>query len=142
MTYPPLSKWKCDKCHTLIETAQEGYTTWRDDDQGRPTGFKIVHQGACDTRLDASSVALPGFLGADGMAHLTSLLTYGPLRSDGGHRGVADIDEFMDFFRRLQLPYYEEARPNFSHHDVIDEYRDATEVRPYLEDALKDIASR
>ena len=58
------------------------------------------------------------------------------------HCGVNDFDEFVDFIRRVQTPFYEQARRHFSNEDVLDEYCDSNEHLPYLPEELKDIITK
>ena len=52
------------------------------------------------------------------------------------HPALKDFDEFADYFRRFQLPHYEEARRNFRNHNVLNDYDDANEILPYTEEHL------
>ena len=45
---------------------------------------------------------------------------------------VLDINELVDFIRRVQTPYYEEARQHFNDPDVLERLSDSNEVYPYL----------
>jgi len=55
---------------------------------------------------------------------------------------VGDIDAYVDLVRRLQTPYYEEARARFGEEDVANWLSDANEHYPYLPETLKRIADR
>jgi len=110
--------------------------------------FKIVHQsgvngqGGCDPGARAgyvSNLNLPILLGEDGLAYLLSMLSAGPLK--GGGITVSDLDGFVDLTRRLQTPWYEQARARFGDEDVKTDLADANEVFPYLPETLKKIAS-
>jgi hypothetical protein len=68
-----------------------------------------------------------------------SWLSAGPLREDGGIR-VADMDEYVDLVRRVQTPYYEEARPRFGDEKTYHWLGDANEYYPYLPKTLQRIA--
>jgi hypothetical protein len=107
--------------------------------------FKIVHKtidGArrCDPGYPAS-LDLMHFLGTDGLAMLLSWLSIGPIKG-GGRPSIAvtDLDEFVDFVRRVQTPYYEEARPRFGDGKTLDWLSDANEYSPYRPDTLRKIA--
>lgn len=140
MSYKPLTKWRCDRCGDLIESAQKAYVTWSTLSAGAGD-FTIIHQGKCDDGRKHSSAALEDFLGADGLARLTAMMSYGPLRGGEHKPSIADMDEFTDFIRRVQLPHYEEARPYFGAEDVRSDLSDSNEVRPYRQDILQRIAS-
>lgn len=49
------------------------------------------------------------------------------------------LDGFIDFFRRVQLPYYEEARPRLATREVYEDWSDASEIAPYLQTSLRRI---
>jgi hypothetical protein len=73
---------------------------------------------------------------------LLSFLSLGTIKNNLGDKGnikVKDLDEFIDFFRRLQTPFYEEARIKFGSEEILDRFSDASEVRPYQQDALQNI---
>src|SRR5262249_32907976 len=109
----PLTSWTCDVCGDVIERVEEGYVVWKSDG-AKAADFKIIHQGKCDHERDDhnASAALADFLGDNGLAYILSFLSAGPVQSALGRRPhceITDFDEFVDFFRRVQLPYYEEA---------------------------------
>lgn len=137
----PFSSWKCDVCGEKIEAVDDGYVIWHDTVNDGPHDFHVIHQSRCDDGKHHSSGALRDFLGADGLAKLTSMMSYGPLKGDEPGK-LQHLAEFTDIFRRMQLPYYEEARQNFNLDSVRDDFSGATEVRPYMQDCLKDIAER
>lgn len=143
MTTPPLTTWRCDVCGQLIASADDGYVTWRHDEDHKDLGFKIIHRGQCDDKQDPSSEPLKDFLGSSGLARLLSFLSAGPLQRARGHKPymqVGDMDGFVDFMRRVQTPFYEEARQKFKTDKVKDDYSDANEVLPYLPEYLERIA--
>lgn len=142
--YQPLTKWRCDVCGELIEGIDRGYVIWRGTSKsGGPYEFKIIHQAKCDDNSYTSSGALNDFVGADGLAKLLSFLSVGPLKTAQGQstRVVGDLDELVDFIRRVQTPYYEEARQRFSEEKVLEHFSDSNEVAPYLQSRLKSIAA-
>lgn len=107
----PLTQWYCDVCGEKIEKAEDGYVVWGHDpeDSLLDKGFKIIHWGKCDDNRLPSSAALPDFLGADGLINLTRFLSIGTILCSHGQGRtsamVADINEFADFMRRVQIPY-------------------------------------
>jgi len=133
----PLTIWYCDVCGEPITDPARGYVVWTHDHQGRDTGFKIIHQGKCDDSLNPSSCALPDLLGPNGLNYLLAKMSYGPLATSSKPTGPADLDEFVDLVRRLQLPHYEEARRKFSSDAVKDHFSGSNEIRPYMQDALQ-----
>ena len=137
MEMKPLTSWKCDKCGEAV-SAEEGYVIW--DGSGSPSDFHIIHQGRCDNKSLAYSQALQEFLGADGLAHLTSMISYGPAHLGRGKPESPEADSYIDFFRRVQLPFYEEARAAFNDAEVRANYDDSSESRPYMQDVLQRLA--
>lgn len=146
----PLEEFYCDTCGELIESPEEGYVVWKNNDELKDHGFIIIHQGKCDPgrRGSASrdrypcSLPLTDFLGVKGLVLLTSFLSLGKVKANLKQDNVikvADVDQFIDFFRRVQVPYYEEARTKFKEPELLDWYSDANEILPYLEDTLKSI---
>ncbi len=144
----PLTAWNCDTCHGPIDVVGMGLVTWRDSPQGRHD-FRIVHKVSCDPGKEhgfIGSLDLPFLLGVDGLVAITSLASLGPLHAGPGGTpradGIANIDEFVDLLRRLQLPYYEQARPFFA--DQQDRLLDdgMNETFAYLPSTLQRIAER
>ena len=141
--YKPLSRWRCDMCRGMIEDHGEGYVLCCENKDGHAGGFKIVH---CRHRPGQASdaIALPKLLGHDGAAKLLSWLSVGPVmiaNSDGETKGcrVADLDAFVDLFRRLQTPYYEEARASLSDGEILSDLADVDEVFPYTQGILREL---
>jgi hypothetical protein len=140
----PLTVWYCDVCGDRI-AAKDGYVVWKTTDDLKSSGFKIIHQGRCDRRDYPASAALSDFLGPEGVAQLLAFLSLGPIKRRIGqkpHADAKDMDEFVDFFRRVQTPYYEEARRLFHTQEVLDDYYDSNEVAPYLPDYLESMIKK
>lgn len=137
----PLTRWYCDHCHEAIDAPARAYVIWRYDAQQRDTDFRIIHQKQCDRKDFAASAPLADFLSTEGLTRLLSVLSYGPLK-EGPNPGVGSIDEFVDFVRRCQVPYYEEARRKFREQTVQEYYADANEVLPYRPDSLQKIIEK
>lgn len=148
----PLTTWKCDKCGEKTVTADNGYVIW-DGTVEKERDFRIIHKAVCDDRRFTSSLPLSDFLGPLGVAKLTSFLSLGifinqtwseeRLQANSAIR-IADMDQFMDFFRRVQLPYYEEARPilRAPSEEVAEMLCDSSEVAPYIPHNLKSLIER
>lgn len=138
----PLEQFYCDVCGELIENVAQGYVVYRAENY-RDCDFKIIHQSRCDDRSYPKSVALEDFLGARGLIILTGYLSPGPIIINAQHpesdHSPKSLDEFTDFFRRVQVPYYEEARRQFNHPGLLEEYHDHNELSPYFEDTLRKI---
>lgn len=127
----PLKQFICDECNQVINTPKEGYVEWESgfDEKDKPfsRGFRIVHippsspykhnpegcykYGKSRYRSD---IDLESFLKS---AHqeMFSRLDKGrfldPTNSEGCK--ISNFREFVEFFRRLTVPYYEEARLYF-----------------------------
>lgn len=137
MPTKPLTHWKCDNCGEIVDSAH-AYVVWNFA-QLEERGHSIIHRGKCDNGRKEMSAPLKDFLGLDGLAKLTSLMAAGiagPVRTTS----IGNMREFVDFFRRVQLPHYEEARDKLRTDEVREEFRDASEVVPYLQDTLKRLA--
>jgi hypothetical protein len=73
------------------------------------------------------------------MALLLSWLSGGPM-SEAGHNRVGDLDAYVDLVRRVQTPWYEQARSLFQAEKTQHWLGDANEYRPYQPDVLRKIA--
>lgn len=143
----PLEVWTCDTCGDEIDSVAVGVVIWRSlDPFPKAGGFKIVHQDRCDPGNSGGytlSSPLADFLGHDGLAMLLTFLSLGPLHEPSERMPqIVDFDEFVDFVRRVQTPWYEEARACFDDWEVREDYWDANEYGPYVSESLKRIAKR
>ncbi|MFC0115663.1 hypothetical protein [Kibdelosporangium aridum] len=115
----PLQSWRCDTCRSPIDDATLGIVTWRHDDDGCYLDFRIVHKNMNGLQCDPGSengfidsLEIVNFLGPAGLGELLSWISTS--RAGGARaRGVVDLEAYGDLVRRLQLPFYEEARPFF-----------------------------
>ena len=127
----PLTVWYCDVCGKPIRDQKDGYVVWQSaGDTGSPS-FKIIHQTGCDHGDTNSSAALGDFLGVDGLNHLLSFLSTNPVTTATDrtlHTNIRNFGLFVDFFRRVQLPYYEEARLAFEHPDYLEQAKEQGET--------------
>jgi hypothetical protein len=140
-----MNYWICDACGQEIEKVNDGYVIWEWDDQHREHGFQIIHQGKCDDSSKSLSMPLSHFLGDKGTQSLLSMLSIGKAKIELGQKpseGVKDLDEWVDFFRRVQTPGYEQARRLFSHPEIKEYLHDANETWPYLPENLKAIVEK
>lgn len=140
--HTPLTKWYCDICDEVIEDIAKGYVVWKNNDDRRDYSFRIIHQSKCDPRdVYPCSSALEDFVGPDGLSNLLANLSLGPFKNRAGdmETGVVDMNEYVDFIRRVQLPYYEEARRYFDEEDLVDRMSDANELYPYRVEQLRAI---
>ena len=136
----PLEQWICDRCGEIIKKPEDGYVVWKTDDSMREHSFHIIHQSICDNDPSFhASLALTDFLGERGRQWLLSTLSVGVVKKNLGQSSSplpVNMDEFVDFFRRVQTPYYEEARLKFNDRNVLEWFSDGNELTPYTKDAL------
>ena len=141
----PLTTWRCDVCGELIDSPESGYVIWKTDSNLLSHSIKIIHKIKCDLKDHHDSAALSDFLGESGLAYLLSKLSLGPIMKSMDQSSfcqVADMDEFVDFFRRVQTPFYEQARTKFGSAEVQSDFAGSNELYPYLPESLKSIADR
>lgn len=120
----PLTRWTCDICGTAITDPDVGLVVWPRSEARKFGGFKLVHKSisgrTCDPN-DGPSMQISDLVGERGQAWLLYFLSEGPMsqqaRLEAPHDEptpqprVSSLDEWVDLFRRLQVPWYEEARP-------------------------------
>lgn len=138
----PLKQWVCDACKEIIEKHEEGNVIWEEDYQGLCINFKITHNIRCNKNPHSKTIDIESLIGVNGISKLLAFLTPGPIRRSLGSTGqneISDFDNFVDLFRRLQVPHYEEARIKFSNFMLLDEFSDANEYSPYQSEILKQI---
>lgn len=141
----PLTSWYCDVCGDKIEEVSQGYVIWKSTDELKYHDFKIIHKTKCDLDDYPASAALEDYLGENGLSYLLSKLSIGPIKKSlgqGSHCQITETDEFVDFMRRVQTPFYEEARRYFSNHDLLDDLSDSNEVSPYITRELEKLIKR
>ena len=118
----PLKEWICDTCGGVIQSPEQGWLEWlkleADNGSYLASGFRIVHhflyspnkkskEGCYQHGPIAASMHLNEYTGADGLNYLLEMLRGG---GSGREIAVANLDEFIEIVRRLQIPHYEEAR--------------------------------
>lgn len=146
----PLNRWACDHCGDQITDPNLGLVVWRDEDRVAHD-FRVVHKSVhgrhCDPGAESgftSSTEISNFLGDLGQAKLLSFLSVGPVIAlqDGYRRTrVADLDQFVDLFRRFQTPWYEEARSQWDAEHTQHWLADASETYPYTPAVLQRVAT-
>ena len=147
---PAPDVWLCDICGEQIPSSGVGLVILRDSNQRPMHDFMIVHKTIdpwrCWDLAEAAgyraSVELNGCIGVAGLTNLLSWLSWGPVdaASQGRHHShVApeDLDDYVDLVRRLQVPYYEEARRRFGDQEVREELAGVNPVYPYTLDRLR-----
>lgn len=147
---PPLRQWICDECGEVIEEPSHGYVEWDErEGTGVGFGFRIVHHNLhsplkpdrnCYRYQAGSHLHLEHFLGADGILRLLALVDPGEFHIpdfDGPY--VENIREWVTFFRRLHVPYFEEARLYLSRAAASGEVGGVNEVALYQADTMERI---
>ena len=140
--HQPLTKWFCDNCGEVIENVDVGHVVWKRDQDLREYDFKIIHRKCDESNQFPCWDSLKDFLGPDGLSHLLSFLSLGPFLSRPGVSstlGLANNDQFVDLVRRVQLPYYEEARQYFLREGMTDRMAGENEMSPYRVESLREL---
>ncbi|MBU3090181.1 hypothetical protein KPL42_17040 [Clostridium gasigenes] len=144
----PLKKWYCDTCGEIVDKPEDGYVQFK---RCKENGlvyedFVIVHHKTKsplkNKRRDAcyiydSDSDLKSFLGDKGKVNLLSLLDPGPYHMPEFLQMTSNVRKWNDFFMRLQLPYYEEARRYLNRASSDGYFGDSNEVYIYMPESLK-----
>lgn len=148
MALVPLKQWYCDRCGRLIDDPEQGWVHWRCDDDRNVFDIEILHhltasprggqRGCYPVHLD-SDMPLTAMLGPRGIVELLSMVDAGAYHDpDGRNVGkVTDLRNWTEVFRRLHLPYYEEARRYFDQARHEGDLEGMSEVALYAEDTLR-----
>ena len=139
----PLTQFFCDSCNELIDTPADGYIEFDKNEQLQYNNFKIVHnEERCFQGL-ISSFELSRLLGSEGIGILSSWVHVGPITDPVGREKseYASVVEFAEFFKRLQLPYYEQAR-HYLKRAVESGYIDGNATGSHYPEGLKNIVSK
>ena len=144
----PLKQWICDVCGKPIETPEEGYVVWGTNQDGLVDKIRILHKNnrvneertGCDfDRRFSMSLPLEDFLGDEGKTNLLSLIDPGPDFTQEYKNRIADMRLYLETFRRLQFPYYEEARLYWNRARADGFFEGANEIKIYQPDFLQQI---
>lgn len=144
----PLKQWVCDVCGKIIETPDDGYVVWGENAEGKIDKIRILHKnnhvGNCKVGCDhdrrySMSLPLESFLGDEGKVHFLSMIDPGPDFREDYREHIADKRLLLETFRRLQLPYYEEARLYWDKARADGYFDGANEIRTYLPRTLKNL---
>jgi len=146
----PLQQWICDACGEVIESPEQGYVEWMETDD-KMHGFRIVHHALYSPRKRdgrncyyrnnelGGGTSLSDLVEVRGLLNLTSWVDVGEWHEpDYAEPDVRDLREWTTLFRRLHVPYYEQARL------CTEELRDlcgggANQIYLYLPETLKGI---
>lgn len=159
MKLQPLKQWICDHCEEVIEKPEHGCLEWLSwlsgQEKVQNNGFKIVHNyehsprkpvGSCyfyDTPpqgITKMNFSLNEFVGTPGMIYLLTFIDTGPFCEEpfnGPH--VEDLREWTELFRRLMLPFYEEARSYMKHANTDGFFKGSNEALIYFPNTLKEV---
>lgn len=142
----PLQQFKCDACGHIIERPEVGWVEWLagPTHSTKAHGFRIVHNSSrCQypSTRQVHDIHLVHLLGPDGLAALLVMLAPG---GNTGNReeGVASLNEWGEFVRRLHIPHYEEARQYWADAEADGFFAGPARHAPYSQATLLDILSR
>lgn len=146
----PLEQFYCDTCDELIEKPEHGWFEWikERDDEGNLINynFRICHHKRdCQELIKHPHVAdipLSDFIKERGIIRLLNFIDMGKtIINDSNYEGpmIKNYREFVEVFRRLTLPYYEEARRYWDIADSNGDHYGVNEVALYVPDRLKKI---
>ena len=94
----------------------------------------------CDhDRRYSMPLPLESFLGDEGKVHFLSMIDPGPDFREDYREHIADKRLLLETFRRLQLPYYEEARLYWDKAKADGYFDGANEIWTYLPRTLKNL---
>lgn len=146
----PLKNWYCDKCGSLIKNPEDGYVQFKKRCENGVVyeDFVIVHHYS-ESPLKGktkdgcyiydSDCSLTSFLGDEGKVRSLILLDQGEYLKANCFSGTSNFRKWNDFFKRLQVPYYEEARRNITR-AINDGYlNEEKEIQTLLPEELKNM---
>ncbi len=155
----PLKQFYCDECGEVIESPNDGFVEWleiQDKENGKITanGFRIVHRvtkspfqktsregcykyGKSDYRADNELY----YILEQSHQFIYSFLDLGFIHDSECRIGnrIVDYKSFVDFAKRLTIPYYEEARMYFAEALRDGQFSDSNEISLFTEKTLKSI---
>ncbi|WP_311276387.1 hypothetical protein [Methylobacterium sp. WCS2018Hpa-22] len=117
-----LRQWLCDSCREVIFSPEDAWVEWLGHRDGGRTGFRICHHQLATPEgfqsysiFDAASgrpnMHMNRLIGPNGLLRLMEMVEdQGSFSNSSGYRRVANMKEFLELMRRVQIPHYEEAR--------------------------------
>lgn len=157
----PLKQFVCDECGRVINSPKEGYVEWEQgtDENGKmfARGFRIVHAAYASPLKDKNKEGCYKYgnssyrndIGLDcflqyAHQYMYSFLNLGFLHDPQNEIGcqVENFPEFVDFFKRLTIPYYEEARLSFGQALADGIIADENEISLFTGNVLKSIVDK
>jgi hypothetical protein len=162
MKLQPLKQWICDSCGRVIAEPEHGCLEWlswlSEQSKVHNNGFKIVHHHEHSPRKPSGSCycydtppqgklkmdfPLSEFIGTPGIIHLLTFIDRGPFLEEpfqGPH--VEDLREWTELFRRITLPFYEEARLYMKRANTDGFFGESNEELIYFPSTLKEVIKR
>lgn len=149
----PLETFYCDTCGTLISELSHGFVEWNVTEGEEPLdfGWRIAHlmphspknsTVGCHKGL-AKSAPLKDFVGPDSQAQLLTFLDIGEhIKGSELRSSVRDLREFVEFVRRISIPFYEEARIYWDEAIEDNAFEGLDEIGPYTQNTLKALIER
>lgn len=112
-------QWFCDECGKLIERPEHGCLEWYLDSNDQTCGgFEIVHQkdhspngkGGCGGYHEGGSEPLRNLVGDNAIPGMLKFIDQAAEEPVFRGPRTHAFREWAEVFRRLTIPYYEEAR--------------------------------
>lgn len=157
----PLKQFICDTCGEIIEKPEDGYIEWRqfrnkETNMYEVKNFHIVHHISALPNKNLSmgcqhldfdnlhDMPLNSFIDENyKMANLLRFIDMGDIIiPDYKQTHVLDVRNFVETFRRLTIPYYEEARLYWNEAKDDGCFDGASEVVIYSVNLLKGIVDK
>lgn len=143
MRIEPLKQWICDTCGELISCPEDGFLEIGHGADGAITDMRIVHHMKSSPRGNcykgySGTIQLNHLIGEHGIVQLLSLLDPGEDFCDYRPR-VENVRKYAEIFRRLSVPYYEEARLYWDEAKADGFFDGANEVWTFLPEHLKEL---
>jgi len=155
----PLKNFICDCCGGIINDPEEGYVEFyrirNENDIYIHHEFRIVHHaphspnyingGHCYTheeKMGRGDLSLKDFINSPNrVAEILSFVDIGEIHDPmfRPYSKVADVRGFVEFVRRVAIPYYEEARLYLKQANQEGFIGDQNEISIYSESVLKSI---
>lgn len=159
----PLKQFICDTCGEIIQKPEDGWVEWisvynESTKKFNTHSYRIVHHQSASPKKESSYYGCYQHDKAKGrcdnhlhhfindeyqMANILSFLDVGPYHCNTfSGTGINDIREYVEFVRRLTIPYYEEARIYWQEALEDGYFEDANEIWIYGTKTLKQLIEK
>lgn len=159
----PLKQFVCDTCGEIINSPEEGWVEWifnsgLEGEKREIHSFRIVHHFSSSPHSSSNPNGcyqhtkkrgrndnhLHYFTDEDRkIILLLKFLDIGTiLQPTYNGCDIRDMREYVEFVRRLTIPYYEEARLCFNEAKADSFFADSNEILVYKEETLKEVIER